>query len=387
MTPGGASVREEGGDFRMAVPTIAQGTGYVLFAYDVAHAIDLAAAERRLASATERLAVKQKRRAPAFFEYDPAPLRVTDAAEPLAVGEGGPQTAPFVEFVLYDFGAVSVSYGIPLHGPLTGLPALSAALYGHELLQADSRRRVQQLVETLGEAAIRSRLAHFVEDYVVFQIEAFTEPVEAAVLWAEHAQTVAQVLRAESRTLSQQEVSDALESRLSFGLNDATLIDTDVTLLFDTEGEDVRAVIEFANTQLLEMRFLDSQLDEALERAYDLLGRWRGTRRYLPSAYGPALRRLGRLQLEAAVLFEQVTNALKLIGEQYLTRVYGLVSRRFHLAEWDVSISRKLQTLDGIYGKMADRAASLRMELLEWIIILLIAVSIALPFFSGLVAK
>jgi len=104
MTPGGASVREEGGDFRMAVPTIAQGTGYVLFAYDVAHAIDLAAAERRLASATERLAVKQKRRAPAFFEYDPAPLRVTDAAEPLAVGEGGPQTAPFVEFVLYDFG-------------------------------------------------------------------------------------------------------------------------------------------------------------------------------------------------------------------------------------------------------------------------------------------
>jgi hypothetical protein len=174
---------------------------------------------------------------------------------------------------------------------------------------------------------------------------------------------------------------------LSFGLNDATLIDTDVTLLFDPEGEDVRAVIEFANTQLLEMRYLDVQLDEALERAYDLLGQWRGPRRFLPSPYGAALRRLGRLQLDAAVLFEQVTNALKLIGEQYLTRVYGLVSRRFHLAEWDVSISRKLQTLDSIYGKMADRAASLRMELLEWIIIVLIAVSIVLPFFSGLVGK
>jgi uncharacterized Rmd1/YagE family protein len=80
------------------------------------------------------------------------------------------------------------------------------------------------------------------------------------------------------------------------------------------------------------------------------------------------------------VLFEQVTNALKLIGEQYLTRVYGLVSRRFHVAEWDTSISRKLQTLDGIYGKMADRAATQRMELLEWIIIVLIAFSIALPF-------
>jgi len=363
----------------MPPPIIAEGTGYVLFAYDVAHAFDLAAAERRLASATQRQTVKQKRRAPAFFEYDPAPLRVTEPADSLAVGEHF--TAPYVEFVLYDFGAVSVSYAISLQGPLTGLPALSTILYGNEQLQADSRRRVQQLIEALGDAAIRSRLADFIEDYVVFQIEAFTEPLEASMLWTEHAQTVAQVLRAESRPLSQQEVSDALASRLSFGPNDATLIDTDVTLLFDPEGEDVRAVIEFANTQLLEMRYLDAQLDEALERAYDLL------RRFLPSPYGVPLQRLGRLQLDAAVLFEQVTNALKLIGEQYLTRVYGHVSRRFHLAEWDVSITRKLQTLDGIYGKLADRAATQRMELLEWIIIVLIAVSIVLPFFTGLVGK
>src|SRR5882724_10366793 len=341
----------------MPPPIIADGTGYVLFAYDVAHAFDLAAAERRLASATQRQTVKQKRRAPAFFEYDPAPLRVTEPAESLAVGEH--VTAPHVEFVLYDFGAVSVSYAIPLQGPLTGLPALSTILYGNEQLQADSRRRVQQLVEAL----------------------------EASMLWTEHAQTVAQVLRAESRPLSQQEVSDALASRLSFGPNDATLIDTDVTLLFDPEGEDVRAVIEFANTQLLEMRYLDAQLDEALDQAYSLLGRSPGLRRFLPSPYRLPLQRLGRLQLDAAVLFEQVTNALKLIGEQFLTRVYGHVSRRFHLAEWDVSITRKLQTLDGIYGKLADRAATQRMELLEWIIIVLIAVSIVLPFFSGLVGK
>ncbi|HKW39855.1 MAG TPA: hypothetical protein VJN39_01275 [Gemmatimonadales bacterium] len=362
----------------MAAPIIAQGTGYVLFAYDVAQAIDLVAAERRLATAAERQTIKQKRRAPAFFEYDPAPLRVTEPADALPVGDR--VTAPSVEFVLYDFGALSVSYAIPLQGPLAELPALSATLYGNEQLQADSRRRVQQLLETLGDAAIRSRLEGFVEDYVVFQIEAFSQSCEASMLWTEYAQTVAQVLRAETRALSQQEVNDALASRLSFGPNDATLIDTDVTLLFDPEGEDVRAVIEFANAQLLEMRFLDAQLDEALEQAYELLGRRRGPRGFLPGPYGRALRRLGRLQLDAAVLFEQVTNALKLIGEQYLTRVYGLVSRRFHVAEWDTSINRKLQTLDGIYGKMADRAATQRMELLEWIIIVLIALSIALPF-------
>src|SRR5947199_9862239 len=102
----------------MASPIIAQGTGYVLFAYDVAHAFDLAAAETRLASATQRQTVKQKRRAPALFAYDPAPLRVAEPAESLAVGEH--VTAPYRAFVLYEFGAASVSYSIPLQGPPPG---------------------------------------------------------------------------------------------------------------------------------------------------------------------------------------------------------------------------------------------------------------------------
>ena len=41
-------------------------------------------------------------------------------------------------------------------------------------------------------------------------------------------------------------------------------------------------------------------------------------------------------------------------------------------------ISRKLATLDSIYAKTADRAASRRMEVLEWIIILLFVLSIVL---------
>src|SRR5436189_6126462 len=121
----------------MAPPIIAEGTCYVLFAYDVAHAFDLAAAERRLASATQRQTVKQKRRAPAFFEYDPAPLRVTEPAESLRVDEHS--TVPSVEFVLYDFGAVAVSDAIPLQGPLTWLRAPRPAIDRKKRMLDDSR--------------------------------------------------------------------------------------------------------------------------------------------------------------------------------------------------------------------------------------------------------
>jgi uncharacterized Rmd1/YagE family protein len=77
-----------------------------------------------------------------------------------------------------------------------------------------------------------------------------------------------------------------------------------------------------------------------------------------------------------------VNNALKLLGDQYLARVYRLASQRFHLSEWDASILRKLQTLESIYEKVSDQAASYRMEILEWIIILLIAFEIVWPFIA-----
>lgn len=350
---------------------ISQGTCHAYFAYEVAQAIDLDAAEHRLLAGAERQTIKHKRRAPASFEYRPAPLRVTRAASPHTFNTY--HVAPTVEVVLYDFGAVSVSYAIPIEGPLSALPALAEELWGNQELLADSRRQVEALLPVLGDAAIRPRVADFVEDYSVFHIERFAAPCEAATLWTEHGQTVAQVLRAARNPLSQQEVADATVLRLSFGPNDATIIDTDAAVLFDPEGEDVRDVVEFANTQLLEMRFLDQQLDDALERAYEThAGRGLGT----------DLRRLARLQLDAAILFEQVTNALKLVGDQFLARVYSLASRRFHLAEWDASISRKLQTIDGIYSKMTDRAATRRMEILEWIIIGLFVLSIALSLFT-----
>src|SRR5439155_12484798 len=107
--------------------------------------------------------VKFKRRAPAYFEYRPAPLRVARDAESLDVA--GYRAAPGVEVVLYDFGAVSVSYAIPIEGPLGGLPTLAHELWGNERLLADSRRHVEELLRSLGEAAVRARIADFVEDY------------------------------------------------------------------------------------------------------------------------------------------------------------------------------------------------------------------------------
>lgn len=362
---------------------IERGACYVFFAYDLALAIDLDSAARCLDTTVQREMLKREHPAPSYFEYRPAPVRVTQRVESLSLDDYHTETT--VDLVLYDFGAVSVMYTIPLAGAFSGLLALSESLYDNALLLADSRRRVEQLAGTIAPALTKGRLAEVVEDYAIFQINAFSPPRSPEELCTAHAQTIAQILRAERQTLSHQEVHDALSQRMSFGISDIIVVDWHAALVVDSSGDDVRAVLEFANVELLEMRYLDQRLDDALDRSYAASSaeQSQGLQRFF-GGQGEELRYIARLQADSAILFEGVNNALKLLGDQYLARVYRLVSARFHLSEWDASILRKIQTLESIYQKMSDEAVNRRMELLEWIIILLIAGEILLSFFPHL---
>lgn len=354
---------------------VTKGTCFALFAYDIGHSINLTDAERRIAAGTERGRLRRKTRAPQYFEYRPAPLRLVQEGSVFDVS--GYQASPTVEAMVYDFGAVTITYRFPLDGPFDRLLELSESLYENERLLAESRTRVEQLVEALTPAIERPSIAGEVEDYIIFSIESHRP--EGPPLWTSDEQGLAHLLRAERTPFSEQEVADAVSCRISFGREDAAVIDWHSAVLFGREMDDVRAVLEFANVELLEMRILDEQLDQALDEGYEALSR-KPQLLSLPGSHEKDTTRIAQLQVDSALLFEHVTNTLKLLGDQYLARVYRLASQRFHLEAWDASILRKLQTLESIYGKMSDRAGNRRMELLEWIIIVLIALSIALSF-------
>jgi hypothetical protein len=356
--------------------TVNKGTCYALFAYDISLSINFEEAERRITAGTERGRLRHKARAPQYFEYHPAPLRLTQEGDVLTIGSY--RSSPSVELMAYDFGAVTITYRFALDGPFDQLLELSESLYENEPLLAESRARVEQLVQAIQPAIERLRIAREVEDYIVFSIESCSW-AEDTPPWAGLESDLAHILRAERAPLSDQETKDAMSCRISFGLEDAALIDWHAAVLFGKDMDDVRAVLEFANVELLEMRILDEQLDQALDQAYETLSR-KPPLLPLPGSYDKGTTHIAQLQVDSALLFERVTNTLKLLGDQYLARVYRLASQRFHLESWDASILRKLQTLESIYGKMSDRAGVRRMELLEWIIIILIAVSIVVSF-------
>lgn len=360
---------------------IEAGTCHVLFAHDVGFSIDLDRAEQLITSHKQRAKIRDRRRAPQSLHYSPAPLRVMQAAPQLKLA--GFETAPLVEAVLYDFGAICIIYSAPLKGSLADILTLSNELYDNARLMEDARRLVGEVLAAIQPAVTKSRISPLVEDYAVYHIEKLSGSIRPDLWLAANRESIAQVLRSETRILSDEEVTDALSCRTSFSRDDLTLIDWNAAIVFDPDAEDVRTILEFANVELLELRYLDQMLDESLAQAYEALSR--RTRGHTPifTTLSADIRRVAQMQADSATLFEGVNNALKLIGDQYLARLYHAASTRLHLPEWDEGILRKLHTLDSIYSKISDQQAARRMEILEWIIIILIAVSIVLPFLPG----
>jgi hypothetical protein len=359
---------------------VRRGAVYVFFAFDVAPYLDLADCERRVMSGADRRHLAKKRRALEYFEYRPSPLRIAVEANPIGVGRY--TSLGSVDLVVYDFGAISLAYTIPFDGTLAELAELSVEIDRCEALSQAARRLVDSVSRTLEGGAGEFRVAEVVEDYVMFHVIEFDRPVSQAELCSSHAEAIAQILRAAESPLSAQEVEDTTSSRIGFTGSDLTVLDWNASLLYGDDVEDLRTVIEFANVQLLEMRFLDRQLDEALEESYAIVSQPRRQFRSILHSYRKGARRIARMQVDAAIHFERVTNALKVFGEEYLGRVYRLTAARLHLAAWDGSAIRKLGTLDSIYAKLSDEAAARRLEILEWIIVALIAVSIVLPFLT-----
>lgn len=358
------------------------GWCYAYFAYDIGLSVDLDRAGARLRDAGQRLKLPvQRRRGASWLGYEPAPLRVTLKPGPVAFGRY--ETDSTVECTVFDFGGISIRYRVPIACGLDELPRLSDALYENWPLLEDSRRRVEELCAAFGGAIAKPAIATPVEDYAVFAVERFEGVSALDELLTEHGPALARILRAESGALSDQQVRESLADRVSFSTTDAVLASWECAVVLDPDPTDVLTVLEHVNVELVEMRLLDSRLDEVLDEAYSFMQR-RSEKSLWPRGPGSSgLRRIAAAQIDAAMLFESINNAIKLVGDQHLARVYSLAAGRVHLGEWDAAVLRKLETAESIYQKLAQFETGRRMEVLEIVIVLLIALSIILTFVPG----
>ncbi|MDE3053987.1 MAG: hypothetical protein KGL38_00515 [Gemmatimonadota bacterium] len=351
--------------------------------YDVGYAIDLERAARLMPSAGPVRLAPSSAQAVALQIPNP-PLLVSLGTAELDGWLGG-ATAQ-LSARLYDFGAIAVRARVAPAAERLDWPAfirfardVEPALQRSDPLGAALRG----LVERIGPAVVRPRVAPVTEEYTVFHLKGlWSGGGDLAGPAALDDARLASLLLEEDRPLSASARTELLPHRLSYHDDDLAVLTWEHALVLAPgadEETDIEWVLEFANAQLLELRYYDAVLDDALPRMYDDVARARrGVRALVWPRVGRVLPRLSTLHADTTETVERVENALRVTDDVYLARVYTAAMEVFRGPVWREGIDRKLDIIRNAYAMLNEEAQVRRSELLEAMIVVLIVVEIVM---------
>jgi hypothetical protein len=344
------------------------------FLFDVGDAIDLL----RLAEAIDktvptRLATKPA--TPTYLQYQQAPLAFDADAVGLDRIEGFR-----ARIKVFDYGVLSFALTRPLPETWDAMLATGLEWQDNPRLADAAEKLCTELLSRIRTMVTRPRDAFLSEDYVVFTTISDSAGDDVERLLASHGTDIAQLLRAERQPLSAQERDEVLRHRISYYATDVVIPTWSSAFVCDTEAgaRGVLDILEFANSQLLEFRYYDQLLDAELARTYAGLQRSGWPRTLLGRRYNRAARQVHALFIDVNELTDRAENALKIAGDVYVARVFGMAAARLGLDQWKANVREKLKTVDDIYRFAVERSAIARGEFLELTIVILIILELVL---------
>ncbi len=354
---------------------VASGNLFFFYASDVGFDISLSAAAA-LCETAGFAGLAGLRPAQAHLQYRPKPL-VVPAGTVEIPGGGAARMDATVK--IFDFGALSVTLRLPVDG-LTWQEYTAAAfrLSGETALEAAARRAATQVFERIRPAVSKPGFTDLVEEYGLWHVGAFAPDMTGGEALARLSQDIARLLTLEKGTFSEAALADILRNPIRYFDNDLLFAEWDAAFAYDPTFQDTAEVLEFLNVQMAELRFFDRVLHAALDEMSEELRKTRRLFSVLHDPYEAPLRRLSEIKMDVSMLRERITNALKLVGNVYLARVYDEARRKAGTEKWEGTIRDQLKALEDIYTVLNNRAAAARAETLEVIIILLIALEIVM---------
>lgn len=354
------------------------GTILAYRVFEVADEIRLREAEARLAALGPRR-LRFARVAPRHIQMSDPPVDVNLGAAAVALPEGA--LGAEVTARVYDYGAISVCISVQTLGwPWSRLREVGRTLTQTSILDALATEKMRGLRDLIAPALVEPHESPISEDYCVYFITAFDDGRAAPDLASDVDVAALLLSEEDGGRLSPSVRESALAQPLSYYRDDLAIVDWSAALVVEPSGvRDVPDVLEYATSQLLELRFYDDLLDRELDQVYDRVAL--GTRAwnpFLPNAFPQLSRYLTSLLVEVTDITERVDNSLKFIDDLYLAKVYERAAARFRIAHWQASVQRKLALVQSVHQVVQSRIQASRSLLLELAIVLLIVTEIVM---------
>ena len=342
--------------------------------YDVAGDIDLKKVEERVRE-FKRQSIDRKRFSKAFeFANPPLSLKLKSFEKVLR----GESYLINVYAKAYDYGVLTVIFEVPVKEmEIAEFEALARII--DEPLEMDFQQERDRLILDLGDALHQINQQKMVEDYTVYYLRRI-DPATPADDLVRTFDIGCLLLYEEGETPpSRATTKEVLSFSFSYSDNDLVVLSWDKAFVLEPGGSmDIPDLLEFANAQLLELRVYDDLVDRELDSINERIITEVPPSIWKIKRYEKLAARAMRTVMDLTGITEKIDNSLKVTEDVYYARVYTSALSLFKVKEWETSIERKITIASRVYDMLYREIANKRTELLEIIIIVLIAVEILL---------
>lgn len=276
---------------------------------------------------------------------------------------------------VYDLGVISLNLRVQLPENISFQQLLDLSIHLNQTAELDDQFRLWRdgLIKQMGWSLRSSDSYDFVEDLTVFFFQHWPKEWDPVP-----------ILLAEKDPLSPQVRQDTLRNSFAFGEKDLAIITWDAALVYDEEGStDIPELLEFATTQLLELRYYDDLLSGELSRMQDALEAADKERWYLRlRQYRDIMKKVMKLVVDITEITDRIKNSLKVTEDIFYAKVYGAALTTFRTQSWMDSIQHKLSIIQRNYSMLSDEVINHRSMLLELAIVALFIFEIVLAFWK-----
>ncbi|MCL4537821.1 MAG: hypothetical protein M1610_09550 [Nitrospirae bacterium] len=361
------------------LPIIKSGKILIYRLYDVAYEIDLLKVEEKLKREAKRLRIERKPFSKAFEFANPPVLFQLKGIEKEITGR---KFNINVYSKAYDYGVVSIILEIPVTDiDLQSFEELALCLEDNEDIDNECRGQLNQVISIIDDALAALSVSRFEEDYTVFFIESFNPEISADEFFNSY--DISMLMFYEEKPLGSRIKDELMSWRFSYYKNDGVVLNWDNALIIEPSGSmEIPDILEFANAQLLELRYYDHIVDKELDYIYESISAKGALSIWKIKKYERLAAKVMKTITELTDITEKIDTSIKVTEDVYYAKIYMAALRLFRVKEWEGGIKKKLDIASNVYDMLYREIANKRTELLELTIVILIILEIVIFFFG-----